>query len=729
MDRYRLLLFSRPHCIWLWLLLIISFVRICKAQEPVFRVTRLKGSAQVQRSGETEWKKIKIGQEVKDNDILRSQFQTQLSLTFGRGNIVSLGSNSKILLNIELEQSQPQSRLATSITLLNGGVLAQALNRAHINIYTSNAVAETDSGLISAVLEEKSGKTGFQLLQGSASTRNIAQKKATRLVKGQTTMILPGKEPTAPLYITNQHVQVMKKFFGNQYVQQKIDEADITPTTSYQSRLQFKGKERKKARTDAHLQKRQFSLNQAYNHIVNQQKQDAYSYHTIRKTHTIDTSSPISVGVRALPAIALSGFYPQIGLLGCVQNNALTLEAAIDMHTDVQGSGLYQFSSINGICALITRLSTEYIRPDSQMTVNIQAGHLMDITFGRGALVHRYSNDNNYTVMHPCGLAGEVALHNARFRALIGDIASLNHAGVHAAYSLEGYTAGAGYLFDLNTYSELDASGNSRFFASETIRHDTASQIQHFLSYNFSVDIMHTYTHHIEVYGGFAQRLGSSSVIGYVCNVPGISVKWRTFRFDGGLVAESGKLVHGQFGHAYPTLRGVFDTTFSNAVAYSYYTDALSRSRRSSGLRLGYSQLIGNHIDIETGLTAYISNHNTWKKDTLNDTLSFTNTKLYVRAAIDDSLLPGIAYACFTFRSLHGGLFPAGGSLFNAYNSSVEFSITTKPLAYNLYFQGGIDVRFVDIYNQDGEFGAPNKRIDPPDFFTTLRFAIVKGLL
>jgi len=65
-----------------------------------FEVISLDGSAKVQRVQKKDMENLSIGSQLHDNDIVESFFQTKCVLRFGKVNIVIIGSNSKILLNI-----------------------------------------------------------------------------------------------------------------------------------------------------------------------------------------------------------------------------------------------------------------------------------------------------------------------------------------------------------------------------------------------------------------------------------------------------------------------------------------------------------------------------------------------------------------------------------------------------------------------------------------------------
>jgi hypothetical protein len=707
---------------------ILLCIIVCvHAQQTQFKVSRLKGQAQIQRSGETRWEKLRIGHTVEDNDIVRSQFQTQLALSFGRGNILSLGSNSKILVNIEQDNTDRGEITVASVTLLKGGVLAQALYRARVNIYTSNAVAETDSGIVSAVLEEKTGKTGFQVIRGSADTRNIAQRRSQPLQTGQTTMILPGKEPTAPLYMTNQHVQVMGKFFGDEYIQRQIDDAGIEPTTNYRSQLQY-GSREQKASAHAHMQKRQFTLNRAYSAILDDKKSHMYTYTPITGPALPDTGHPLLLEAHAHSLMYAGGVQPSVQLRAAFHTPNLYVKARLGMHSHARGTGLYQFSSLYGIASTIQRFDLFVpLSPDTSSRVHVHAGTIRDLRIARGALVDHYSNENPYAVFAPTGVVCSLTTGFTRVTALLGDVAALSHGGLYARCGANGYWAGIGYMFDRTSRGDLEDEHNSRFFPVENIVHDTTAATAHFLTAGFGADLIDDIDLYLGFYADCAQRIAANTVEGYVCHVPGLRLKWRTLEGSLHLVSEAGRMVQGLFGPRYAGTRTLFYPTGVDNITYSYITDSLARTRRANGLATGFGIRPHPHVDIRSEVTAYFSTTGTFRTDTLNDTLDIHNTRLRLQLAIDDSLVPGIAHASLTAHVAHGSLFPAGGGMFNTANSLLQFKAMSKPLLYNMYFSGGIDLGAADIHN--GSEPLADADITPYDLITRIYVGIGKGVL
>jgi len=151
-----------------------------------FDLISLEGSAKVQRVQKKEWENLAVGSQLHDNDIVESGFQTKCILRFGKGNIVIIGSNSKALINIRERESSPGASLfRCQHNPFFRGLFCQGYSQAHIGVYTSNAVGETENGSFSAVVESKTGETGFQVLGGKVRTRNIAQKEGIDLTSGK----------------------------------------------------------------------------------------------------------------------------------------------------------------------------------------------------------------------------------------------------------------------------------------------------------------------------------------------------------------------------------------------------------------------------------------------------------------------------------------------------------------------------------------------------------------
>ncbi|MBD3345700.1 MAG: hypothetical protein GF401_11625, partial [Chitinivibrionales bacterium] len=391
-----------------------------------FEITHLEGNAKVQRSQKRSWEELTLGKELYDNDIVETFFQTRLILSFGDNNILILGSNSKLLLNIVEKEENGQTVHDVSVTLFAGGVFAKAVSKCFISIYTANAVATTGDGAISAIVEEKTGETGFQVLGGNVKTRNIAQQDALNLVSGQTTMIFPGKEPTAPLYITYRHVTVLKHFFGNEYIENELASAGIQPTSDHTSTNRksftdgFMAGKPGVGRVEGGFQKRTFTLNRIYESILADQNENEKEYSPITKPGQIfDNRATIEFTTSF--ARANGSFFPAFILKPSYSLPFLNIGLRFSVAANYEQLGVHQFSEPSGFLDLIDYAETGFPIADRKGFLKFSLGGIKDYTLGKGIVVNNYTNINPYSLFHPMGLTGKFILEEIETNIFVAD--------------------------------------------------------------------------------------------------------------------------------------------------------------------------------------------------------------------------------------------------------------------------------------------------------------------
>ena len=399
----------------------------------VFEVISLDGSAKAQRVQKKEWEKLFIGSQLGDNDIAESFFQTKCVLRFGKGNVVIIGSNSKVLLNIRERQTASGALFSdVNLTLFSGACFVKAITQAHIGVYTSNAVGETDSGSFSTVVESRTGETGFQVISGKVRTRNIAQKEGVDCISGQTTMIFPGKEPTAPLYITYKHVSVLKHFFGEEYIQSEMDIAGIKPTedrTSRSSTLLSDAMMNGQYRNNQDLTsyKIPFSLNKIYGAILSDRKKGRELFSPLNHSQAGDAKG-FYCDLRSSFAAVNGSVYPIIALVPSYSADAFDAGVKLPLASNYTGSfSMYGFSSFAGLMDKIDHIIWE--PSDGRFLLDIGAQN--NLTIGTGNVVSRFCNRDPYALFQPLGLFGAITTNDFAGQAFISDISQFSIGGVH----------------------------------------------------------------------------------------------------------------------------------------------------------------------------------------------------------------------------------------------------------------------------------------------------------
>jgi len=704
------------------LLPVLLAMAVSSSFSQTFDVLSLEGSAKVQRVQKKDWEKITVGSQLRDNDIVESYFQTKCVLRFGKGNIVIVGSNSKALLNIRERESSPGALISdVNITLFSGACFVKAISQAHISVYTSNAVGETENGAFSTVVESKTGETGFQVLGGNVRTRNIAQKEGITLISGQTTMIFPGKEPTAPLYITYKHVSVLKHFFGEDYIQSELDAAGIKPTEDKTSRSSTLlsdaiGGGQSGNNQDLTTYKIPFSLNKIYGAILSDREKNRRTYVPIDTRDPFETGK-FTLGLRSCFAITNGNMYPSIQAIPSYSQGDLHAGLRISMVANYTGNlGLYEFSSASGFLDLVDHV----VWAPAEAPFRLAAGPLNDLTIGDGIVVNRFNNADKYAVFQPLGFYGKLALNALFAEAFIADLSQFTLGGVHLGYELSTYYFGAGYFFDVDQYQKIDPKQNNRFrLFPDTVEFklDSSSMNATIYDVDFSWEAITSEELKVSIGADFAQKFKSTGTEGFVVEVPRVTFDWNQVRLGAALINESGRLIAGQFNSFYASNRWWIDSSDNGDTLLTQST-LLSTKRSCQGLALSFAINPFKGTALEVSLRQNFSEKNSFRSDSV---AMGPGTDFSLSLSTNDSLFKKVRYGEIYLRQEHTGLFPPRSSMFSSWQFQAGAVVATHPLLYGIAVDGDISFGFIDMN--------ANNKIDPGDLLLNFSICFIRNFL
>ncbi|MBN1576341.1 MAG: hypothetical protein JW913_07315 [Chitinispirillaceae bacterium] len=686
-------------------LALLLFALPVRAQEETFTVMSLEGTARVQRSQKRAWEKIDRGGKLYDNDLVETFFQTKLILQFGSGNLVILGSNSKVLLNIAAKTESDRTITEISLTLFGGGVFSKALKSCRINLYTANAVGVMDSGSVTTIAEGKTGETGFQVLGGLIYVRNIAQQKGIELRPGLTTMIQPNKEPTAPLYITHRHVAVLKHYFGDEYITTELDASGIKPTDERSGGpagfSAFSGRSR--GYVDEGMHKPLFSLNKIYGSILDERAGHYCFYRPMPPVYppvdgkgivALNTDFGISdreISPRLMPVFS----WHQGRFSGGLRFSFL--ENASDQFT----AG---FTSLAGILDKIDHLA--WNTDDDAWA--LYAGAIHHITFGYGLIVNDFTNTSHNNIFHPLGLKGHVRIFDElSVQAFTSDLSAPLISGIYITFEPSLYHLGAGYVADFNQYVQPIGSSRSMRYASLPRSDSLFPDVEHFASrvhcyvVDGAVDIVNRYDFQLKLVVEFAQKLYNGKD-GYVTRMPSFHCDVKKTSFGGGFIVESGRLLSNQF-----DISSMDNRYRIKSYPYNEFIDTvltpnnvLSRERHTMGFSLFLKINPFRGTDIDLSYKQDLIGKRTVKVVSLDTIVSRTvpfDFSFRLRAAINDSLLKFIRYAEVSLQQSHGPLYPAGMGLpFYSWTFNGGYDVLTVPFFFNIAFETGGRFFYID---------------------------------
>lgn len=691
--------------------------------EAQFELIKLEGTARIQRSQKKTWDDLEVGVKVQDNDIVETFFKTKLIVRYGKKNIAILGSNSKALFNISEFKDETKTVTEASFTLFAGGLFAKAVKNCRVSVYTSNGVAETSQGAVSAVVDAKSGETGFQVLGGSVAVRNIAQQKTRTLGAGQTTMVLPGRAPTAALYLTHKHVSVLKHYFGEEYVDAQLESAGITPTDesagggrmSLSQNLMLDVDARKQA--DKGMYKRLFSLNNIYGSILADRASRVRTYKPVHEPRQL-FDNRAELGFRGNVAVANGKTYPSISLTPSFSVGILDL--GLRLRAAKNSSGTFRFHSFTGKFPGILDLIDHIDLGNRQDSLFLHLGSIRDLRLGRGLMIDHFDNSNPYWLFQPLGVHGRAQPFNQlTLEGFLADIADPTVGGAHVFYTPSMYYVGAGFYFDVNQFRSLSRKPGNRFTAMPDTVPKGAKSHALFYEADLGVDVIYTQRLKVKLMAEFAQKLFDANA-GYAMRIPTVDISWQGVEFGVGFTMETGKTLSPQFTWLYPTNRYRAVEPTSATPRFITQNSLLSRRRRTRGFHLfGRANLFtGSHLTGQLQVD--------YPGDTLFSDPSLApqnNFSYHVGISVNDSLVPFLKFGEAYFDQIHGGLYPPDEGYFPSWGVKGGLRFVTVPFLFNVAVDGALEYYYLDL---DGEF---NNRIDASDSVFEIWIGIRWGFL
>ena len=699
------------------------FVQSTFAQ-PTFEITLLDGTAKVQKAQNKSWESTYLGDEIKDNDIVETYFQTRAILHFGVDNSIILGSNTRSLFNINEIPYGDKKIINVNITLFSGGILAKSITNSKVSIYTPNAVARIDSGTISTVVEAKTGHTGFQVLGGKAETRNVAQQQGKSLTSGLTTIVLPGKEPTAPLYITYRHVAVLKHFFGDEFIDRQIEEAGIHPTedkTSVSRHSLSRGMEREAIKDDQ-MQKRLFSQDKIWGIILDDRARNRKTVEKIqRPLRPFNAKGEIEFNA----PIALAGgtVYPKFCLIPSLHFPKFSIGLNLPFAKNATGAMSMNIGSAAGIFDKIHHLAIGSV----EKSFYFKLGPIEHYTLAQGLIVNNYQNRNIYTVTQPLGIKMQYANELFDVHAFISDVTNWYVGGAHFGITLGSAWLGCGYYYDADQYKGTLTTETSRFInidsvenISEKIPADSIKSNNHIYEVNLKVWREVRENLSFDILFQFAQKIAKGGIDGFVIKGPEFGITMNNFNYGLSYIAERGRLLEGHLSSMYMSNRLRYERIAADTVVYWTQNNMLSEDRKSYGIIVFFrvKPIKGTEISLsfrqdfitKTPFTEYIAG------TVVTDTSSKKNNFNYTLSLImNDKLFAPIKYGEIYFNQIHGGFYPTGGRYLASWGFNTGFDLLTAPLFFNIAFKVGLNFTYIDLYDTNLNFGFPNNNIESGD--------------
>lgn len=706
------------------ILLLQIFSTVLWAQQSAFEVISLEGAAKVQHSAQNRWDKISIGDYVKSNDIIETDFQTKIVMKYQNCMLI-LGSNSKVLVDFKTRETGDTVKSDFSLTLFSGGLLAKVQKNSYLKVFTPNAIAEADSTTLSVVVDGKNSESGFQVIKGNVDVRNIIQNRGIRLRTGLTTIVLPNKEPTPTLYMTNRHASVLKHFFGAEYIQAELDSSGITPAEEKKgSRLSFSRQFSSKMpdSNNNEIYRTLFNMNRIYGSIIDDQMNDSKFYESFKSTRNVTKRKGL-VGFGCTNSFnderVISSFSLSMGY------SYRFIETALRLSLNEKRNSHYEmkFSTAQSIFDKLDYLSIGSIS-DSMF---IQMGQIKGLTLGNGLIVDQFSNKHPNNIYNAAGVSGSVKVNDLfGLKGFVNDITAPYVGAFSMIFEPSVYYLYAGYYFDAD--QQESTVTNSNFAYSHPVSNiQKSSRIDpvHIYEIDLGTDLALYYNFNAKLFVEFAQKLNSGND-GIVVRMPYFLFDLPRTSFGFSFLMEFGRLLSGQFDQFYMSQRSFVKIDESGQKILESPNSILSPRRSTLGVSLFYKMNPVKGVDISLSGKQNLKERKSFVMSTETGDSSFSARPDYsysLRFAINDSLVKFINYFGLYLNQNHATLFPDGSSVLRSWNTEAGVELLTNPLFYNI----ALDTRCRYFYYDHSK--RSNNLINKEDHIIEWFFGIKWGFL
>jgi hypothetical protein len=713
----------------LQMFLLIAVIAGVAGSQTALTVSGLEGSAKIQHADRRNWTKLSEGDKITDNDIIESSFQSKVTVSDASNNALTIGSNTKILINVtQPYKGGDATRL--NITLFNGGLFVKAATKCRADIFTSNAVGHIDSGTVSVILDDRSGQTGFQCLGGQVEIRNISQLEGTMIEAGQASVISSGASPSSPQPISSKHLTVLNQFFGVSLIKQEMAASNIAAADegsgekiSFSQGLENRQDASKTAPKEPDRYKPIFNYNQLYGKMQEIQEKDGRHYRFIKQS-VKPHNHHVELGAGFLLAKDNSDAYPGVVIPLGLYFKYASIGFKMPLLSDYEGKMSPHFSGIKGIMDKIEHFHAGSLADSMYLAVE----PIKSLTLGNGAVVDGYCNRNRYSVFSTAGAVAQFKLYPVNFKGFISDISSFKTGGFLFLAEPGPYKFGAGYYFDVNRTSPVSEDYSPRFFEPlpDSTLQDTGNLDKdvHIYEIEAGVELINTHWIYVAFSAAFAQKRSAGLNDGFMLKGPGTTIEWGRMHLATGFSVETGRILAGQFNSFYETNRkritGTGTVLSQNSI--------LSKDRRAVGLYLDLGASPADGMSINFNYKQDINNHDIFADTAENQhALDYT---FGLSIAVDSMIAPkAVSFGELYARQIHGGYYPYNSGFFKSWGFETGLHFISAPLAGALSFELNSSLFYLDLDNEDEPAESFNGKIDDGEFLFELYAGLRVGFL
>jgi len=185
-------------------------------------ISLLVGKVEVRKAGKHDWAFARQGQQLLNNDMLRSNASSRAELKYSDGSTLVVRENSQVLLNATVtgERSRLQSKYVTTFFGAVYFVVKEAMPKTFVHrVYTPTAVVSIRGTSFAVEVEPKTGLTDVSVTSGTVLVNNILMSEEFFVKAGYKTQVALNQPPVRPRAIQSKDLEGLSIWVSSELLQ------------------------------------------------------------------------------------------------------------------------------------------------------------------------------------------------------------------------------------------------------------------------------------------------------------------------------------------------------------------------------------------------------------------------------------------------------------------------------------------------------------------------------
>ncbi len=509
---------------------VLLFVLSSYAEMTLYKI---EGNAQVQREGKRVWKRIGSSETFSDNDVIKTGYRSKIILRIDKLNHIVLGSNTKALINYnKTQRSIPE----LSITLFKGALFSKIDANISFSVFTTTGSMSGKNVSFSTIVENKSGRTGIQVISGSLSTKNLIQKDKYNIEGGNASVIEANSEPRAPKPLTTRHIDILSKFFGSKYIAKEIKKSGIklisakVSTTKHVSKTSVSkksGYEYEKELRGSLKLKPLFSIDKIFGNLDEATKEEKAMFSKVLDYDDYWNSD------RFVEASIGNAFYDDnsymcLGLRGGLMFKHGDVSLRFPFVPEQNGSiGTGEWSDVNALLEKIEAVNLHF----ENRGLYLEFGKISPVTIGYGLAVENFSYNQPGAPVQKSGLRLGVESQNYMLEVITPDVTKWDI--IIPSFIFENGAMSFNFAYIIDRDQSLGLSkGDIGFLSRDELPALSSVESTHQYDIEFAFNTYYHPPFWLQIHLGFSQILSpSKGNIGYGIIFPSFMLTCHTWKF------------------------------------------------------------------------------------------------------------------------------------------------------------------------------------------------------